>query len=74
MKRIIHVNMHKIRSNKKNKTNDPVITVKSYKDNQYGREVLIHGPCRLVYTPDKPLSCGATVYIVVEDGVEVEVK
>jgi hypothetical protein len=74
MKHYIHINQHVLKSNKKHGTNDPIITVKSYKDNRYGHEVVINGPCRIVYTPDKPLSCGATVYIVVEDGVEIEVK
>ena len=73
-KRYIHVNQHVIKSNKKNGTNDPVLTVKSSKDNVYGHEVQINGPCRLVYRPCDPLSCGATVFIVVEDGVEVEIS
>lgn len=73
MKTIIHVNRHRIAANKKTGLNLPVITAKTYKKNQYGNEVIINGPCRLVYRPDKPLSCGATVYIIVEDGVEVEV-
>ena len=44
MKKIIHVNMHKIRSNKKNNTNEPVLTVKTYKSNDYAHEVDIQGP------------------------------
>ena len=28
-----------------------------------GHEVEIHGPCRIVYRPDLPHSCGATVWI-----------
>lgn len=71
MKKYIHVNQHVIKKNKKLGKTDPVLTIKSYKDNQYAKEVLIDGPCRIVYSPDKPLSCGATVYIVVENGVNV---
>tara|TARA_Y100000114_G_scaffold56198_1_gene51432 strand:+ start:935 stop:1201 length:267 start_codon:yes stop_codon:yes gene_type:complete len=63
MKKRIHINQHKIRSNKKNGTNDPVITVKDYKENQYCWKVKIDGPCLIVYSPDKPLSCGARVWI-----------
>ncbi len=63
MKKRIHINQHRIRSNKKNGTNEPVITVKTYKSNEYGRDVLILGESRVVYSPDKPLSCGARVWI-----------
>lgn len=63
MKKIIHVNQHKIRANNKNKSTDPVITVKTYKSNDYCHEALIDGPCKVVYSPDKPLSCGARVWI-----------
>ena len=62
-KTIVHVNMHKIRANKKNGTNDPVLTVKTYKSNTYATEVEIKGGCKIVYSPDKPLSCGAKVWI-----------
>ena len=55
--------MHNIRANKKNGGNLPVITVKTYKSNIKGNEVEIHGPSRVVYSPDKPLSCGARVWI-----------
>ena len=63
MKKIIHVNMHKIRSNKKNNTNEPVLTVKTYKSNDYAHEVDIQGPSKIVSSKDKPLSCGARVWI-----------
>ena len=38
-KKYIHVNQHKIRANKKNGTNDPVITVKEGRKNTYGNQV-----------------------------------
>jgi len=59
----IHINQHKIRSNKKNKVNEPVITVKTSKENYYAEEVVIKGDSKVVYSPDKPLSCGAKVWI-----------
>jgi hypothetical protein len=59
----IHVNMHKIKANKKHGTNDPVITVKTSKSNTYAHEVSILGPSKVVYKPNKPLSCGAKVWI-----------
>ena len=63
MKTIIHVNQHNIKHNGKTGENKPVLTVKNYKTNVYAHEVQIHGPCKIVYRPDKPLSCGAKVWI-----------
>ena len=64
MKTIIHVNQHVIKSNRANNKHDPVLTVKTYKSNIYAHAVDIKGPSRVVYSPDKPLSCGALVWIV----------
>ena len=72
MKTIIHVNQHVVKANKKNGTNDPVLTVKTYKDNRYAHSVEIVGPSKVVYSPDKTLSCGAHVWI--ETHAEVLVR
>ena len=71
MKKKIPVNQHKIRSNKKHNLNEPVITVKTSKSNDYGHEVEILGPSKIVYSPDKPLSCGAKVWIETEAEVKI---
>lgn len=71
MKRRIHVNQHNIRKNSKHGSNLPVITVKTYKSNEYGHTVEIHGPSRVVYSPNKPLSCGARVWIETESEVTI---
>tara|TARA_R110000824_G_scaffold72083_1_gene184174 strand:+ start:96 stop:317 length:222 start_codon:yes stop_codon:yes gene_type:complete len=63
MKARIHINQHKIRSNAKTGEREPVITVKTYKSNEYATYVNIDGPSKLVYSPDNPLSCGAKVWI-----------
>ena len=68
MKTIIHVNQHVIKSNRKNEQNDPVLTVKTYKTNEYVHEVAIldkDGEIAAVvrYSSDNPLSCGAEVWI-----------
>jgi|TARA_B110001454_G_C12451278_1_gene322158 hypothetical protein len=68
----IHVNQHIIRSNKKHNLNEPVITVKSSKSNNYAHEVEIKGPSKVIYSPSKPLSCGAKVWI--ETTAEVNLK
>lgn len=71
MKTVVHVNQHKIKANAKSGSRDPVLTVKTHKDNRYGSKVFIPGPCYVVYSPDKPLSCGAKVWIETESSVEV---
>jgi len=63
MKTIVHVNQHILRKNLKNKENNPVLTVKTHKSNTYAHTVEIQGPSRVVYSPNKPLSCGARVWI-----------
>ena len=74
MKKIIHVNQHVIKSNRKNDKRDPVLTVKTYKTNEYAHEVHIDGPCSIIYSPDKPLSCGAHVWIETRANVETKVR
>ncbi len=71
MKKFIHVNQHKIKSNSKHNKNEPVLTVKTYKSNDYGHEVEIDGPCKVVYRPNKPLSCGARVWIETKSEVKI---
>jgi len=68
----IHVNQHRIKANKKHNLNDPVITVKTSKSNTYGHEVVINGPSKVIYSPDKPLSCGARVWIETESEVKIK--
>ena len=63
MKKRIHVNMHHIRYNKKNEVKKPVITCKTGGKNIYGDRVKIMGPSEVIYSPDKPLSCGAKVWV-----------
>lgn len=72
MKKRIHINQHKIRSNKKNGTKEPVITVKTSKSNDYAHEVKIEGPSKVVYSPDKPLPCGARVWIETDEKVVLD--
>jgi len=70
--------MHKIRSNTKNGTDEPVLTVKTYKENDYAHEAIIKTKDgvelgRVIYNPHKPLSCGARVWIEMDtDTTDVE--
>lgn len=72
MKRIIHVNQHVIKSNRKNGKAMPVLTCKTYKENRYGNTVEFTGNARVVYRPDKPLSCGAHVWIETDQPIVVD--
>jgi hypothetical protein len=60
---IIHVSQPIIRANHKHRRRDPVLMCKSGKENKAAHEVEIKGPCRVIYSPDKPLPCGAKVWI-----------
>jgi hypothetical protein len=65
MRKRIHVDQHTIRANGKEgaMVKNPPLSVKTYKKNVKAYSVEIHGPSRLVYSPDKPLSCGAKVWL-----------
>jgi len=74
MRTILHVNQHKIKKNNKTGERDPVLTVKTYKSNTYCHEAIILGQdglpaAKLIYRPDKPLPCGARVWIETESEV-----
>jgi hypothetical protein len=76
MKTIIHVNQHNIKANVKGE-NLPVLTCKTYKTNEYANEAIIYGqdglPAAVIkYSPDKPLSCGAKVWIETYGKVETK--
>lgn len=76
MKTIIHVNQHKIKSNAKNNDNQPVLTCKTYKSNVYGHSAEILDAegipvASVIYRPNKPLSCGAKVWIETQNNVRV---
>ena len=72
-KTYIHVNQHIIRANRKNGTDDPVITVKQGSQNTYCSRVRVLGPSEVIYGGnDRPLlSCGARVVIETEADVEI---
>ena len=72
-KKYIHVNQHKIRANKKNGTDEPVITIKEGKTNTYCHEVKVNGPSVIKYGGnDKPLlSCGARVVIQTDSEIDI---
>jgi hypothetical protein len=66
VKTIIHVNQHVVKANAKTGERNPVLTVKTYKTNTYANRVEVKGESVIVYSPDKPLSCGAKVWLETE--------
>tara|TARA_R110000824_G_scaffold54463_9_gene150285 strand:- start:1296 stop:1562 length:267 start_codon:yes stop_codon:yes gene_type:complete len=75
MKHIIHVNQHIIKQNTKTGERNAVLTCKTYKSNDYCHEAIIcddNGDevAKIIYSPDKPLSCGARVWIETQNEVK----
>jgi hypothetical protein len=63
----IHINQHVIRANSKSGPMHagwkPPVTVKTSDANHKGWSVDIHGVSSVVYRPNKPLNCGAKVWV-----------
>ncbi|MGL5871140.1 MAG: DNA-binding protein [Xenococcaceae cyanobacterium] len=62
----IHVRQDRLRHNRKYGTKDPVIAVREGDRKTYCHQLTIEGICRIVYQPDKPKDCGATLWIELE--------
>ena len=69
----ININRHNIsfNLNKPESERVPVISVKKRQENRYGYEAQLTGPSRLIYRPESPLDCGATVWLETLDEVIV---
>lgn len=59
----IHVNQHTIRRNKTTGERNNVITVQWRNKSYPVQNAEIRGAAKAVYSPDKPLSCGAHVWV-----------
>jgi len=70
---IIHVHQQRIRRNirKPPEEREPPIIVIDGKARRYGNAIEIQGPCRIVYSPDKLLACGARLWIESHSNVEI---
>ena len=68
----IHVNQHVIKANAKNGENNPIFKIKQGGKNTYAHNVKVKGERELVYSPNKPLSCGAKVWIETRGNIEVD--
>lgn len=71
--KIIHVHQQRIRRNigKAPEEREPPIIVIDGKARRYGSSIRINGPCEIVYSPDKPLACGARLWVSTESEVIV---
>lgn len=67
----ITVNRHIVATNRVHEKFGAPLSVQTSKGVFTGHEVFIGGLCKLKYTPDKPLSCGATVYIETHASVQL---
>ena len=77
MKTIIHVNQHVIKANRKHNECNPVLTCKTYKGNRYAHQVDILSDkgevvASVIYSPVKPLSCGAHVWIETQNKILID--
>lgn len=68
--KIIHVNRNLIGMNAKDGGNRPVYKITEEGVTTYGREMIIHGPSRMVYNGTQ-LNCGARAWIETEAEVEI---
>lgn len=74
MKTIIHVNQHIIKANSKYGTDNPPLTVKTYRSRANSQEVDIldkdgNVVATVIHRPHEPLSCGARVWIETQNEV-----
>ena len=63
----VHVNQHVVRRNKRCGEHAPPLRIIRKGKSEPAWEVELIGKARVVYSPDKPLKCGARVWIEAED-------
>lgn len=68
----LHVNKHVIASNRKNGRNEPAITVQTSSGPLRAHKVHVRGPSTFIYRPEKPLSCGAVLWIETRAAVTLD--
>ncbi len=59
----IHINRHVIRDNKRRKKKLPPFRIKTSKENIVCMRLIVVGMTEFIYSPDKPLKCGATAWV-----------
>jgi len=69
--KIIHINRNIIQQNTKRGREEPVVRVEENGVVKYCMEVVIKGPSKMIYRPDKPRPCGAKLWIETDADVEM---
>jgi len=59
----VHVDKRIMASNLKHGRNDPPITIQTSLGPKKFKSVEILGPSKVIYSPNKPLSCGARLWV-----------
>ena len=67
----IHVNSHIVRTNSKTGEVAPPLTIRRGSRIERAHSVQLIGSARVVYQPNKPLKCGAKIWIECEDAIGV---
>lgn len=65
----VHINRHIIAANHKHGRTDPPISVVKKGKTLRAAAVDLIGPARVIYRPEKPLKCGARLWIECDDVV-----
>lgn len=68
----IHVDKQVIQKNRKYGTNLPPITVQTSKGPFKTYKARIMGPSEFIYSPEKPLNCGARLWIETKAEVKLD--
>jgi hypothetical protein len=67
----LHVDQHVIRSNRSSGGDDPPVTVQLSTGSLKCSHAIIHGKSELIYSPEKPLACGARLWVETRARVEI---
>lgn len=59
----LHVSQPNIRANRKDGGTRPVLSISTSSGTFHGDLIEIRGPSKLIYRPDRPISCGARVWV-----------
>lgn len=70
----IHVNRHLVASDRKTGARSRALSVVRRGRTLRAHSVTIHGTARVVYRPDRPLSCGARAWIETNAPVTAHIK
>lgn len=69
----VHINRHVIAANTKHgERNPPISIARGRAPIERAFAVDLTGPARVVYSPDRPLKCGATVWIEAAGATAIE--